>query len=317
MLHPPDLPGFDCRALTTSDVGAVLGIVNASEVAVDGEAMTTADEIEGAWSRGRFVLDTMSVGVEDRGRLIAVGEVFDERAEVTVHPDLTGLGIGVGLARWTWDVARANRQTQVGQTVSDANVSARSLFVRLGYSRRWTSWALQIDLDHLGPEPPLPAGAILRPAVREDIPHLYRLIEDAFNEWPDRTPTSFDDWRALSVDHPSARLDLSLVACRDDRPVGVGIAFDYQDGNREAWIQQLAVAADQRGKGLARAVLAGMFHRFAGAGYRFAGLSTDSRTGALGLYEHVGMEVKRSYTRWNKRLSPVLGPDTVPRLPNP
>jgi hypothetical protein len=31
-------------------------------------------------------------------------------------------------------------------------------------------------------------------------------------------------------------------------------------------------------------------------------LSTDSRTGALGLYEHVGMRIVRSYTHYAKEL---------------
>ena len=37
-------------------------------------------------------------------------------------------------------------------------------------------------------------------------------------------------------------------------------------------------------------------------GRRVAGVSTDSRTGALGLYEKVGMRVVRQYTRYTKRL---------------
>jgi mycothiol synthase len=37
-------------------------------------------------------------------------------------------------------------------------------------------------------------------------------------------------------------------------------------------------------------------------GERRVGLNTDSRTGALGLYEKVGMSVKRSYTHRAKRL---------------
>ena len=39
-------------------------------------------------------------------------------------------------------------------------------------------------------------------------------------------------------------------------------------------------------------------------GRRVAGVSTDSRTGALGLYEKVGMRVVRQYTRYTKPLSP-------------
>lgn len=300
MITPDDLLDFDHRALTMDDATAVRVMVNASEAAVDGEAMTTVGEIEAVWSRKSFDLETMSIGVEDRGRLVAVAEVFDERADVTVHPDFAGRGIGTSLARWTWEVARAHGQIQVGQTVSDANVAARDLFVGLGYAPRWTSWVLQMGLKGLDAEPALPDRASLRPMRSDDFPRIYRLVEDAFNEWPDRNPSKFEDWRALTVDHISVRLDLSVVACWDEQPVGVGIAFDYEDG--EAWVEQLAVSADHRGRGLARAILARMFNQFADAGYQLAGLSTDSRTGALGLYERVGMTVRRSYTRWNLRL---------------
>jgi hypothetical protein len=37
-------------------------------------------------------------------------------------------------------------------------------------------------------------------------------------------------------------------------------------------------------------------------GRRLVGLSTDSRTGALTLYERIGMRVRRTYTAWSKNL---------------
>jgi hypothetical protein len=53
---------------------------------------------------------------------------------------------------------------------------------------------------------------------------------------------------------------------------------------------------------LGRALLQESFRRFKAMGWDRAGLATDSRTGALSLYEHVGMRVDRSYTRWVKDL---------------
>lgn len=298
----PNLPGFELRPLSMSDLEAATAIVNASEVAVEGRAETTSAEIEAAWSRPGFDLDTMSIGVESQGGLVAAAEVFRERAEVSVHPDYTGRGIGTELAKWTWTVARDHGNHQVGQTVNDSHVAARELLANLGYTVRWTSWVLQIDLSDLDPEPPLSEGMTLRAAAVDDLPVLYRIVEDSFNEWPDRTPATYEDWKAVSIDHPSARLDQSVVACWNDEPVGVGIAFDYEDGLGERWVEQLAVAAPLRGKGIGKSILARMFHDFADAGYATAGLSTDSRTGALTLYEHLGMTVTRSYTRWNRKV---------------
>ena len=57
----------------------------------------------------------------------------------------------------------------------------------------------------------------------------------------------------------------------------------------------LAVRADQRGLGLARALLADSFEVAQSRGARRCEVSTDSRTGALGLYQRVGMQVTMTW----------------------
>ena len=71
----------------------------------------------------------------------------------------------------------------------------------------------------------------------------------------------------------------------------------------EGWIQQLATEANHRHRGIATALLGTAFAGFRERGRTRAGVSTDSRTGALDLYERVGMRVERSYTRYTKRLT--------------
>ena len=66
-------------------------------------------------------------------------------------------------------------------------------------------------------------------------------------------------------------------------------------------MEQVAVENAHRGRGLGRALLEESVRRFWELGRRQVGVSTDSRTGALGLYEHVGMSVRRTYTRWMKQ----------------
>jgi mycothiol synthase len=59
----------------------------------------------------------------------------------------------------------------------------------------------------------------------------------------------------------------------------------------EAFISQLAVRRGQRHQGLAQALLVDAFARGREHGAKRSALSTDSRTGALTLYQKVGMEV--------------------------
>ena len=82
-----------------------------------------------------------------------------------------------------------------------------------------------------------------------------------------------------------------------------------------------AARADLPGRIVRHSLVARMFHWVMAAamftllltafgwfyerGRRIVGVSTDSRTGALGLYENVGMTVVRQYTRYTKRLAGV------------
>ena len=59
----------------------------------------------------------------------------------------------------------------------------------------------------------------------------------------------------------------------------------------EAYVARLAVRRDQRHRGLAQALMVDAFREGRDHGAESSCLSTDSRTGALGLYEKVGMEV--------------------------
>src|SRR3954464_10087033 len=66
----------------------------------------------------------------------------------------------------------------------------------------------------------------------------------------------------------------------------------------EIWIDKLAVAANHRHGGIARALLWTAFRRSFERGYDHTSLSTDSLTGALTLYERIGMHVTRAFTNW-------------------
>jgi GNAT superfamily N-acetyltransferase len=58
------------------------------------------------------------------------------------------------------------------------------------------------------------------------------------------------------------------------------------------------VRRDQRGRGIARALLVDAFERARARGASRSELATDSRTGALPLYQHVGMVVTQNWAHW-------------------
>jgi GNAT superfamily N-acetyltransferase len=286
-------PGLLARPLVMDDAVPVADLRRAGEVHDVGVALIDDEDIIGDWRRPSFNLASQSIGVLDGQTLVGYAEVFKSRyAYATVRPDHRGRGIGTALSGWTQDSARAGGGTLVGQPVPSGG-DAEHLLESLGYHERWTSWVLE-----------LPEGSVIEPqhlepgyAIREirtgDEQAAYRLIEDAFNEWPDRQPTTFDDWAAASVLRPGFEpWQLRLVCDPAGTPVGVSFLIVSGDCG---FIDKLAVRADQRGLGLARALLADSFEVAQSRGARRSEVSTDSRTGALGLYHRVGMQVTMTW----------------------
>jgi mycothiol synthase len=298
-VEPPK--GLSVRSVTDEDARSVFELIAAHEAAVQGVADIAFEDILSDWRRPSFDLTTDSIAVFDGERMVGEAEVFKgRRAEVVVHPDAWGRGIGAWLLDWTERSALRSGGTLVGQTVQDTLAAAVDLFRRNGYEPLWTSWLLGIALAEQPPEPNLPRGFAFRPYVAgRDDRAVHEVIERAFSEWPDRDPYSFGDWRASTIGREGFDPELLFLIEHDGEPVGIGLCID---AGAEGWVQTLAVSREHRGAGLGRALLQRAFVEFHGRGRSVVQLSTDSRTGALGLYEHVGMRIVRSYTHYAKEL---------------
>jgi ribosomal protein S18 acetylase RimI-like enzyme len=294
--------GYAARPASIDDVDTVTDLIAATESHDDGEIEIARDDVVSSWARPSFDPVTNAVIVTRGDEPVGWAEVYRaRRTEADVRPDQRGRGIGRALLRWTEDRAREAGGTLVGQTVTDHNTGAAALFRANGYDPLWTSWLLQIGTSGGAPTTEPPDGVEIRRFRTEDQHAVYRVIEDAFSAWPDRDPEPFENWHAGMLEHGAFSADLSRLAFVGDRVIGAALALDYGPDN-EGWVQQLAVDAGHRHRGIARALLSEVFRAFAERGASACGLSTDSRTGALGLYEKIGMHVRRSYTHWAKQL---------------
>jgi GNAT superfamily N-acetyltransferase len=291
--------GLVARVATRRDTDAILALVSVCEAANDGVSEVHLTDIIQAFDLAST--DGILV-VEDGIRVVAWATVVDGRADVNVHPDALGQGIGAALLGWTEAQARIAGRTQVRQVVTDADVAARRLFETSGYSETQTSWILEISLGEGAPTVRIPPGISLGAYELEHAEATYRVIEDAFGEAPGRDPVAFERWAAHVLDHPAFAPGLSRLAFDGDELVGAALSHDYA-GETEGWVQQLATKATHRHRGIARALLGSAFGAFHATGKRTVGLSTNSRTGALTLYERLGMRIRRSYTGWSRDLA--------------
>ena len=287
-------PGLTQRPLALADAPAVVAVMAAFELASLGTVVISEADIVGDWGRPSFDLATSTVGVFEADALIGYAEVSGpDRGDACVHPDQCGRGIGTALARWMQDTARAQGQTQIGMPVPQGS-PGEALLLGLGYRVRWESWVLELPAGREIVAQPLPHGYELRVATPADVEPVYHVIEDAFLEWSVRDKQPFADWHSQVVRRPGYEpWNLQLVVAPDGTVAGGVHVVSDPDGT--GFVSKVAVRADQRGRGLAKALLAAAFAAARVDGNGRSELSTDSRTGALDLYLGLGMEISSTW----------------------
>jgi mycothiol synthase len=295
--------GLSSRGATMADAPAVHELVQAAEVADVGEGLMELSDIETDWAMPLVDISRDVILLYDGDRLVACGEVREERADADVHPDDRGRGIGAALVKWTeqraLDRAAPGAAVRIGQTVPEGLDGTRALFASRGYERLWDSWVLRFPPEaELGDPAPPPRTAI-RPFRADEEREIYTIVDDAFSEWEGRESRPFDDWQARTTARPDFDPTLLYVAVVDDQLVGMALGIHFPG---EGWLEQVAVRPEFRGQGIARALLITIFGEFRARGEHRLGLNTDSRTGALDLYLNLGMILEHTFVRWSRLL---------------
>lgn len=290
-----DLPaGLTSRPLVLTDARPVYEVMAAQEQHDTGKVSIEEADILADWQRPSYDVSAGTVGVLDGDRLVAYAEhMGGDRGDAAVHPAYRGRGVGTALAHWMQGRARAAGATVIGMPVPQGSDGDR-LLAALGYRVRWESWELHLPEGAEIAARPLPAGYALREAKPDDYPACWTVLEDAFLEWSVRERQPYDDFLASVVGRPGFE-PWHLRVVTDPAGEVVGVTNVVLFGGDEGYVNKIATRADQRGRGLAQAMLVDAFATARAHGATRSGLATDSRTGALSLYEKVGMRVTSTW----------------------
>ncbi|QBX55494.1 GNAT family N-acetyltransferase [Nocardioides seonyuensis] len=285
-------PGLATRPVRLEDAPAVHAIIAAQERYDIGVPQVEEADLVADWTRPSHDLAARSVCVLEGDRIVAYAELMGaDRADAAVHPQWRGRGIGTWLAAWLRAKGREVGSTVVGMPVPQGSAGDR-LLEGLGYHVRWTSWLLQLPAGVDVPERRLPPGYAVGTATESQQAEAHAVVEDAFLEWSVRERESFEDFRASVLQRPGFEpWNLRVVTGPGDDVVAAAVVLLGEDAGagRVGYVSRLATRRDQRNQGLAQALLVDSFAAARAAGAVVSELATDSRTGALGLYEKVGM----------------------------
>lgn len=219
-----------------------------------------------------------------------------------VDPVARGRGIGRRLLRWQHDRALGMLAASplrlpawVLSYAADRAPEHGALLRRLGFdAARWFT-TLERDLGAPpSPAPPLPDGLRVEPFDPARSEPVRAARNAAFADHWGSQPTSREAWES-AAGLPTFRGDLSRVAWDGDTVAAFVIAEVNEDdwerqGARSGYIGLVGTVREQRGRGLAGALLADVLDAFRREGLELAALDvdTDNPTGALGVYTRLG-----------------------------
>jgi mycothiol synthase len=237
------------------------------------------------------------------------------RASGWVDPDWRRRGLGRALLhaneRRLREIA-ADRETSGPRAFQlwaiDRQEGAQALALDEGYAPvRYFFLMIRPHLDEI-PDLALPDGLELRPVRPEDALQVARAEDEAFlDHWGSRHHSDADLERILR--DPSTDTTLWQVAWDGDEVAGVVVPqieplenemFGYLRG----WINRVSVRRPWRRRGLASALTAAGLRVLRERGMTSAQLGVDSEnpTGAVGVYERLGLAVAERATTFRKPL---------------
>lgn len=279
---------MNVRPPTPADAEGVAALIAAYDEAHGAPPEYAPDELRDEWRELELARDAWLYELD--GRLAGFACVYGRPGKWTtdgyVHPELRGRGIGADILRRAEARARELGAGELRNGTLHADAAARALLEASGYGFRRAFLRMGIELDRELPEPRVPDGVVLEPPRAGDERAMYDVVEEAFADHWGHAPYTFEEWSRRRLD--GADLSLWRVARAGAGLAGVSINEPRFGGG---WIATLGVRRAWRRRGLGEALLLDSLAALRGRGHPSAQLGVDSEnpTGAVRLYERVGM----------------------------
>ena len=149
------------------------------------------------------------------------------------------------------------------------------------------------------------AGIVVRTFERGRDEHpVFEATEAAFADHWGHTPHKYEEYENWTYKREDFDPSLWFLAVEEEHPDTIaGVALDWHDPY-QGWVGTLGVLRAYRRRGLAEALLRESFGAFWRRGERkvVLGVDAQSLTGAVRLYERVGMRAVRQWDNYSKEL---------------
>jgi mycothiol synthase len=193
----------------------------------------------------------------------------------------------------------------VRTVVAEQDARTRATVEARGYRPIRYSFRMLAELDAEPPAATWPDGIEVCVMRRGEEHDVYEAANDAFADHWGFHPDTFDSWRQWNLERDGSRPDLWWIAADGEEIAGICLNRMADDGDpAHGYVHILGVRGPWRRRGLGEALLRHSFRDFARRGCRRVSLDVDGEntTGAVRLYERVGMHVERRSDTYEKSL---------------
>jgi ribosomal protein S18 acetylase RimI-like enzyme len=279
------------RPAVGADVEPAFAVSDALSMVLYGRSEGSIEHLRAAWGHGEAWV------AEGGGGVVGYATLEDGYVEVWPHPDHRDGDVAAVLL----DVV-AERGGELETIVPSAAADLVGLYRDRGWVQAREILRMELDVTR-EPQPPVwPEGVAVRTYRDDDAAAVHALMDEAFAANAE-VVLPFDRWLPWMTGDPGFDAGVWFLAEAGADLVGACLCW------AEGWVKDVGVRPAWRGRGLGEALLREAFAEFHRRGLATVGLKVDSDnpTGAVRLYERVGMLPDRSYIMFSRPEYPVPG----------
>ena len=307
-------PGYTMRPQRPDEVSTVAGFIVRVDKLLSGYSDFSEEDLRELDRHPRFNLATDSWVVTDGSDIVGYARMWaeDEKGVFEsfglVDPEHTGRGLGTLLvarleARAGESALHKAKAVKLRTFIDVNDVGGGKLFAAARYEMVRRHYTMTMSLEDPLTRAVAPPGITIRTASLDEAPLVHQLDEEVFAEHWGHVPMSFDEWSEMVLKRADLDPTLWFIAEEGSEPVGILVAGSEDD---RGWVSDLGVRSKWRRRGIARFLLMHCFAEFQRRGLVEAALGVDAgnETGAVALYENLGMRPIKVYETFEKWIAP-------------